>query len=148
MLFGKKPVRSIEIVSLEKLTLRISGMRLTRVYEILDTDNKAEISLYYMKCVPGGMEPELEKRAYAGMPEVTALLNSLGVGSWDGFVGHHPKNVRDGEMFELRAEVNGGESIYAHGSENFPKHYHELVRALDALLSGESRNKEDDNDNS
>lgn len=148
MLFGKKPVRSIEIVSLEKLTLRISGMRLTRVYEILDTNGKAEISLYYMKCVPGGMEPELEKRAYAAMPEVTALLDSLGVGSWDGFVGRHPKNVRDGEMFELRAEVNGGESIYAHGSENFPKHYHELVRALDALLSGESRNKEDDNDNS
>ena len=137
MFFGNKDkgYKRVGISSLQKLTLRISGMRLTEVYEILDSSGRAEISLYYMKYSREGDRLELQQRAYTGMPELMELLGSCDVGGWNGFVGPHPKNVRDGQMFELRAEVNGGESIYAHGSENFPKHYHEFVRALGEFLA-------------
>ena len=61
---------------------------------------------------------------------VVAKLNAYDVGSWNGFHGKHPKYVLDGTMFTLEASVNGGKRLYADGSENFPRHYHELVQWL------------------
>ncbi|MBR6873631.1 MAG: hypothetical protein IKN17_09035 [Ruminococcus sp.] len=137
MLFGRKDnAPKTEITSLQKLTLRVSGMRVTEVYEILDSNGQAEVSLYHKHYSREGDSLVLQKRTCTDMPRMLALLKDCGVGEWNGFVGHHPRHVRDGQMFELTAEVNGGGRIYAHGSENFPRHYHDFVRALCELLAG------------
>ena len=67
------------------------------------------------------------------------LMNTCGILRWNGFHGKHPKNVSDGIMFRFEATVNGGQGIFADGSENFPKGYREFVRALDSMLA-ESEN--------
>ena len=66
--------------------------------------------------------------------DVLGKLNELGIGSWDGFFGPHPKNVSDGEMFEFRAETDEGKPIRASGSANFPPRYGELKDWLSGLL--------------
>ena len=64
---------------------------------------------------------------------VLELLNKCRILSWDGFNGPHPKNVKDGIMFTLKATVNEGKKIYATGSQNFPKHYRDFRDGLNAL---------------
>ena len=70
------------------------------------------------------------------MEDCLQQLNACKVGSWNGFHGAHPKNVTDGIMFTLEATVNGGTRLYADGSQNFPKHYHDFVGWLSEQLSG------------
>ena len=68
------------------------------------------------------------------------LMNTCGVICWDGFHGKHPKNVKDGIMFDFRATVNDGQEIHADGSENFPKGYHDFVRELNKILTDHEDN--------
>ena len=125
---------SKKITSFEIVTLRLSGMRFTTEYEIVMKGKKAEVTEYeiiYAK--EEKRAPESKKVCNAD--KVLKLLNDCELLTWDGFVGNHPKDVRDGIMFSLKATVNGGRKIYAHGSENFPEHFREFRDGLEAILS-------------
>ena len=133
-MFGKKkPVAKAE--SFGKLTLSISGMRVTEEYEIINKDDCAEFSHYVHYCASEGMERRLEKRAERPVEEALELLNACGVSGWDGFCGKHPRGVLDGEMFTLEAVINGGR-VYASGSQNFPRGVREFRGALYGILNG------------
>ena len=73
-------------------------------------------------------------RAKGSADRILKLLNDCELISWDGFHGDHPKDVKDGIMFSLKATVNGNRNIRAEGSENFPKHFRELWKGMDAIL--------------
>ena len=123
------------IVSFETMTLTEKGMRFCSVYEITNRDGKTEISRFGRVYANGVETLELEASATCDPVDFMELANSCGIIRWDGFHGKHPKHVKDGVMFEFRAAVNDGQEIYADGSQNFPKGYHEFVRELNRILS-------------
>ena len=129
----KKPFHG-PIVSFEIVTLRISGMRFENEYEIVMNEGRAQVSRYGIRFTRDEDPRVLEARAECGEETVLGLLNDCKLLSWDGFHGKHPKDVRDGTMFTLKATVNGDKRIYADGSENFPRHYRELTDGLRELL--------------
>lgn len=119
--------RGKKIESFETVVLGITGMRQSNVYEIKQNGGEAEITEYLRVCREGGGTELVPKRtAKRSAEEVVEALNGFRLPEWNGFHGAHPRGVKDGTMFELRAEVNGGERIFAEGSQNFPKHYREL----------------------
>lgn len=124
-----------KIYSFEKINLRISGMRLTREYEIINKGEKTEIFLFHMNYKTGEEKRILEKTAEIETEEFIEFLNFCNFGTWNGFEGKHPKNVSDGEMFDLKAVINGGETLKANGSANFPKGYSDFIKELDRLLN-------------
>ncbi len=129
-----KPSEKIE--SFDIVTLRLSGMRFTTEYEIVMKGEDAEVTEYKIRY---GKDKDKDKRvpekkAVCNVDRVLKLLNDCELASWDGFVGNHPKGVKDGIMFSLKATVNGSKKISAHGSENFPKHFREFRDGLNALL--------------
>ena len=129
-MFGNKKIESFSIV-----TLRETGMRGSSEFEIVMKDDEAEVSLYRIKYTQGKDIRELDKRAVCSKETVIKLLNDCNILSWNGFVGKHPKGVLDGIMFTFEAMVDQGEKIYAHGSENFPKHYRDLTNVLYKILN-------------
>ncbi len=122
-----------KIVSFDTVTLRESGMRYVIEYEILMKADHAEVSRYGIRFARNEDQRILEKRAVCSTDTVLELLNKCRILSWDGFNGPHPKNVKDGIMFTLKATVNEGKKIYATGSQNFPKHYRDFRDGLNAL---------------
>ena len=122
------------IVSFEIVMLRLSGMRFVNEYEIVMNEGKARVSRYGIRFQRDEDARVLEARAECGLETALGLLNDCNLLSWDGFHGKHPKDVRDGTMFTLKATVNGDQRIYADGSENFPKHYRELIDGLRKIL--------------
>lgn len=132
MLFRK----NIKVESIEKITLKMSGMRTTEEYEIISKGDKVEISLYlasYNKDMPR----ELIKRAEYDAVEFIAFLNECKIGKWDGFSGSNPPGIRDGYMFRFTAEINGGTVIEASGSNNYPNNFGKFRQELTKILSGE-----------
>ena len=124
-----------KIVSFERVFWRISGMRITREYEIVRRDDKAEIYEYEMRYITGGgMERFPERSAIISSDQMIELLNTYEVIKWDGFHGKHPRGVLDGDMFSFEAVINDGETIHADGSANFPKRFREFCRAVYQLL--------------
>lgn len=137
MFFGKKTGKKDaigEITRVESFSLRISGMRGTREYEITADGEETTIAEYRYVYRTGEEEKRPERARKMQTSEVLALLNASGVENWNGFDGPHPKHVSDGEMFTLNAVVNDGQKLHASGSENFPKGYREFVRGLEKLL--------------
>ncbi len=132
--FGK--TSSEEISSFDEINVHISGMRFTKEYEIINKGEDTKISLYNMNYSDGEEKRILEKTAETGTEEFIEFLNFCNFGSWNGFYGEHPKNVRDGIMFNLTATINEGEILRAEGSENFPDGYRDFIKELDRLLSG------------
>ena len=124
-----------QIISFVKITLDESGMRFRHEYEIVFSDGQAEVKYYTFSYSDGEEQRIPEKSAECGADEVLALLNDCRVFGWDGFVGKHPRGVLDGIMFTFNATVNGGETIYAHGSQNFPKKYREFRDGLYEMLN-------------
>ena len=122
------------IESFEIVTLRLSGMRFTSEYEIVMKGEEAEVTEYGIRYEKNEDKRVPEERTVCSTDKVLKLLNDCELLAWDGFVGPHPKDVRDGIMFSLKATVNGGRNIYAHGSENFPQHFREFRNGLNALL--------------
>ena len=131
-MFGNK---NKSIGSFKIVTLWESGMRGSTEYEIVMKDDEAEISFYWIKYTQGKDSRELDKRAVCSKETVVKLLNDCNILSWNGFVGKHPKGVLDGIMFTFDAIVDQNEKIYAHGSENFPKHYRDLTNGLYEILN-------------
>ena len=122
------------IQSFETVTLRESGMRAVTDYEVVCRGEESEVSEYSVGFKEGKDVKALRERAVCKTEEFLNILNSCRIMSWDGFFGKHPRNVRDGTMFTFKALVNGGEEVTAHGSQNFPRHYHEFTDALDGIL--------------
>lgn len=128
---------SDRINTFDMITLRMSGMRFVTEHEIVMRDGKAEVSLYGIRYGQNKDERILEERTVCDQSIVLELLNDCGLLSWDGFHGSHPKCVKDGIMFTLKATVNDGKTIYATGSENFPKHFRDFTDGLYKLLKAD-----------
>ena len=124
-----------KITSFEIVTLRLSGMRFTTEYEIVMKGKESEVTEYEIRYEKNENKRVPERKTVCSADKVLKLLNDCELMAWDGFVGNHPKDVRDGIMFSLKATVNDNRKIYAHGSENFPKHFREFRDGLKALLS-------------
>ena len=123
------------ITSVETMELTLRGMRGGTVYKFDTETDPPKLCRYREKY--SGTEDflELEKSITFPHEEMIGLMNACKVFKWDGFHGKHPKNVSDGIMFCFEAEINGGQTIRANGSANFPKGYHEFVRTLDEMLA-------------
>ncbi|MBP5737432.1 MAG: hypothetical protein J6W55_08310 [Acidaminococcaceae bacterium] len=124
-----------KITSFEIVTLRLSGMRFTTEYEIVMKDKDAGVVEYEIRYEKDGDKRIPQRQTVCSADSILKLLNDCELVSWDGFHGKHPKNVKDGIMFSLRATVNGDKKIRAEGSENFPNHFRELRDGLHAILS-------------
>lgn len=131
---GKNKGIGKTVTDIECLTLRLSGMRITEEYEIKADSDKAEISYYTFSYAGGQDEKVLKKRTMCDTVTVIDALNSFDFVSWNGFHGKHPKGVLDGRMFSLSATLNGGQTLNADGSENFPKHFNEFRQWLYEVL--------------
>lgn len=123
------------ITSVETMTLTLQGMRGSSVYEIADKDGKIELRRYREIFSSGEFVLELEGSTVCNTQTFIELMNVCGIVRWDGFHGKHPWNVQDGIMFKFTATVNGGQTIRADGSANFPKGYREFVQELDKMLA-------------
>ena len=100
--FSKKRIESFENV-----TLHTSNMRHASEYEIIMKDGKAEVSQYGIRHTQEEDGRILEKRAVCDEGTALKLLNDCKLLCWDGFHGKHPRGVKDGTMFRLKATVNG-----------------------------------------
>ena len=121
-------IRSFSIVR-----LHVSGMRFVKEYELLIKDKSVEASEYSI-VYNNTHERIVKNKTYCSLEETIYLLNKCNILSWDGFVGHHPKNVKDGMMFDFYAVINDNKEIKANGSQNFPKHFYDLKDWLYNLL--------------
>ena len=130
----KSTLKKIE--TFERITITESGMRFHVEYEVLNKGDKAEVSLYDIRFGHGDEEDKriLRERGEIEMSSFMDTLKKCSVASWDHFDGPHPKNIKDGTMFRLVAIVNDGYRMYAHGSQNFPRHYHEFHDVLRQAL--------------
>ncbi len=128
------------VESLESFLLVESGMRGSEEYEITMEGERAVVRRYRIRYL--GSDTERIPDGQGSVDSAAALekLNSFRLGSWNGFHGPHPRFVRDGIMFRLEAQVNGGRTLRADGSENFPSGYTELKSWIYAIL----RNNEND----
>ena len=123
------------IASVEMMTLTLRGMRGGTVYTFEMETDPPKLCRYREKYSGTEDTLELEKSITFPYEEMIGLMNACKVFKWDGFHGKHPKNVSDGIMFCFEAEINGGQTIRADGSANFPKGYYEFVRTLDEMLA-------------
>ena len=123
------------ITSFSEIRLRLSGMRVTEVYEIICRGGEAELSRYWLSYENHQDNYHLQKRVTVPAADVTDVLNRCGVIKWDGFNGKNPPHVLDGTMFRFEATVNGERRISANGSNNFPKHYRDFTDALYRMLN-------------
>ena len=123
------------IDSFETVTLHLSGMRFTTEYEIVMNGKDAEVTEYEIRYEKEKGDVRVpQRKAVCSAGTALKLLNDCELLAWDGFFGAHPKDVKDGIMFLLKATVNGGKNIRAEGSENFPEHFREFWHGLDAIL--------------
>lgn len=122
------------ITSFERVKLRVSGMRLTEVYEIICHGDNAQLSLYWLKYETQKDCYDLQQRVTVPAIEVIDLLNKCAILKWDGFSGKNPRGVLDGTMFGFSATVNGGRKVRANGSNNFPRRYRDFTDELYRML--------------
>lgn len=132
-----------KITSFESVTLTVTnGRGWTEEYEITGSEAGAVLSLYkgswlYNESVSKESDC-LEGRREGGKElyeDIIALMNECKVGSWNGF-SKSAKNVLDGYMFTFTAKVNGGEKIYATGSNAYPRRYSEFRDAVTEIIKG------------
>ncbi|MBQ7740507.1 MAG: hypothetical protein IJT65_04670 [Eubacterium sp.] len=135
MLFNKSADKGI--TDFESINLRLSGMRITEEYEIINKGDKCEIAYYHIVYGKEGDRRELQKSAVCDTSEVIDILNKCSAIKWNGFHGKHPRGVSDGRMFTLKASVNDREKLYADGSENFPRNFNTFEKWLRDKLYNE-----------
>jgi len=134
-LFGCDGGSKKTVTSIEEMTLTLRGMRGSVVYKLANDADRIALQRYREVYAQEETILELEASAACDSQVMIDLMNHCGIIRWDGFHGKHPRNVLDGIMFNFTATVNGGQMICADGSANFPRGYHEFVRALDAILA-------------
>ncbi len=133
-LFGCFGEAKKTVTSVEDMKLIIRTMRGGYVYKFEGEGDETELRFYRETYRGGEDELLLELSVSCGEKTMIELMNSFGILRWNGFHGKHPRNVNDGTMFIFTATVNDGQEIFADGSENFPKGYHEFVSALNVML--------------
>ena len=134
-LFGCGREAPKTVTSVETITLTLRGMRGGYVYKLEGEGDVSELRRYRETYRDGKDELVLELSVPCDVQTMIALMNTCGILRWNGFHGKHPKNVSDGIMFCFEAEINGGQTIRADGSANYPKGYHEFVRTLNEMLA-------------
>lgn len=133
-MFGIELFKSEKTADFEYIRIHMSGMRSQSEYELNCRGPKTEILRYAIRYRNGEECKEPVGSASCETAAVINILNEYGFLGWDGFNGPHPRWVKDGVMFRLEASVNGGRLIKAKGSENFPKHFHELMQWINDTL--------------
>ena len=136
-LFNRKDNGENTITSVESMTLILRGMCGGTVYTFDHKSDYTKLCRYYEKYSNGENILELDESTACDIETMIRLMNKCNILGWNGFHGAHPKNVLDGIMFRFEAKVNNGVTVFADGSENFPKGYREFVRALDNMLTNE-----------
>ena len=129
---------SKNISSFEKITFGMTGMRGSIVYEIIPDNDTAVITQNEIRYSNSVKELVPVSRVSCSTEKALKLLNECNLLCWNGFHGAHPRGVKDGTMFFLEASVNGGITIKASGSQNFPKHYRDFRDGLNVLLKTET----------
>ena len=129
-----------QIHSFSKITIRETGFRaFEEEFELLHDEETTSLTLY---CGAWHFNDNVAKedctvfRVIGGeelYEQLLLLLNTFHVGKWDGFHGSNPPGVCDGTMFEMQGVINGDVCLYATGSNNFPKGYHEFLAVLKEL---------------
>ena len=116
-----------------EMTLTLTGMRGEWVYQF-DGDTE---ELRRCRVVYSNGEDELVPEASMSCSKQTMLdlFYACEIHRWNGFHGEHPRHVQDGIMFRFEAAVNGGQTICADGSANYPRGYHDFVRTMDEMLA-------------
>ena len=99
-----------QITSFSEIRLKVSGMRLTEVYEILCCGDDAEVSQYWLSYKNHEDNYNLQKHVTVPAADVIDVLNQCGILKWDGFRGKNPPN-------------------------NFPKHYRDFTDVLYRMLN-------------
>ncbi len=120
------------IDSFEKITINITQMRSSHIFEAVCEGPKTAIIVYDV-FGPSGKDVPI-CRTKMDTESFMELMNECCVLEWDGFRGDHPPDILDGTMFSMKAVVNGGRKIYADGSENFPEGYRRFEKALFNIL--------------
>ena len=69
--------------------------------------------------------------------EVCTLLTTCQIDTWNGFRGENPPGLLDGSMMNFTAKLDDGTTIYAHGTNNFPKNFRTLEDGLRELSTCE-----------
>ena len=126
-----------------RITLTITGTAAwSQEYEILRTKDGGVDASYY----EGGWKfNKSEKRSncrtghgswgqsyYNGMVK---KLTDLDVISWAGYNGSNP-DVLDGSSFSFEAVLTNGKTVYAHGTNAYPKNYRAVRECLDEAVYG------------
>lgn len=128
MLFSKEKITSFKLI-----TLTLKGMRCIDEYELVCDGEDTEVAYYTKFYTRDGRE--LNRSAVEPTENIIKLLNDCKMLSWNGFHGANPRGVRDGWMFELEAELNDGVIIRAEGSNNYPRHYREVMDVVNYILN-------------
>lgn len=137
--FTRAGSKDRRIESFEVVVLRLSGMRGVSEYEIVALDGSAKLTECGVR-FSGEKEERIPKRSVICPAEdVLGLLNRCRILSWDGFHGKHPRGVKDGKIFSFSATVNGGKTVRAAGSQDFPSHFSDFTDGLNAALSDAER---------
>lgn len=133
---GDKPNRRIHsITSFASCELRLSGMREISIFVIEPQGESANLSLYRPDFASKERDARiLEERVTCPLEKMIALFNDCNVLKWDGFDGPHPKGLLDGTMFQFKLDLGDGRVVTAHGSQNFPSHFHDLTAGLYAIF--------------
>ena len=74
--------RREQITSFSEIRLKVSGMRLTEVYEILCCGDDAEVSQYWLSYKNHEDNYNLQKRVTVPAADVIDVLNECGVLKW------------------------------------------------------------------
>ena len=133
-MFRRRKDSSETVETIENMKLTLRGMRGSYMYIFDSVNGQSELRRYVEKYCGEETNLILEASVLYNEQKMIDLMNTCSVISWDGFHGKHPKNVQDGIMFDFSAKVNGGRTVLADGSANFPKGYSEFVRTLDEIL--------------
>ena len=124
-----------KVTSFTKVVLRIIAMRYIHEYEIICNGTQSIVSLYNVYFCEHEDERELLEQKTIDSNEVLSILNKCNIISWNGFYGKNPKNILDGYMFNFTACVNEDLKISAHGSNNYPRHYHDFKDEINNILN-------------
>lgn len=126
MLFGKKTLPDAELCA---ISLTQAGMAAPNGFALTLSEDGQSLLAELTICgeeVERQLEPAL-------LREAEQILREYNIAAWDGFAKADPM-VLDGESFSFSAHFADGCSITASGSNCFPKYYHEVCAALNALM--------------
>ncbi len=128
-------LHSEPVLSFERVTLQLSGMREAHYYAIANKGSQSEVCEYEPRYEEEGEEQRMPIKCVSVDTEtVLKILNDCHVIAWDDFHGRHPWGIKDGLMFHFTARVNDGREIRADGSQNFPRHFQELRNWVESML--------------